>query len=64
MSTDETQQTAFRLPTSLINRLDTYAARLSAVHGLPVTRADAVRLLLTRGLDEAARKQPKKGKRK
>jgi hypothetical protein len=50
---DQKKMTAFRLEESLLRRLDRYAERLSKETGLPVSRADAVRLLLTRGLDNA-----------
>jgi len=43
---------AFRLPDDLIGRVDAYAKRLEAEQpGITVTRADAVRALLTRALD-------------
>jgi hypothetical protein len=48
---DPKKMTAFRLDESLLKRLDRYAERLSKETGLPATRADVVRLLLTRGLD-------------
>lgn len=53
---DEKKMTAFRLEDSLLKRLDKYADRLSKETGLPVTRADVVRLLLVRALDEAERR--------
>jgi hypothetical protein len=62
---DPTQQVAFRLPVSLLERLDAYADRMrDAQPGLTVTRADVVRVLLARALDadEAAAK-PKRAKR-
>jgi predicted DNA-binding protein len=62
MSADPTQQTAFRLPLSLLERLDLHAERLRAEQpGLKITRADVVRLLLTRALDalDAAGAPPK-----
>ena len=50
---EATQQAAFRLPLSLLDRLDRYAERVSREQkGLSVTRADVVRLLLIRALDE------------
>ena len=49
---DSKKMTAFRLDEALLKRLDRHAARLAEQTGLPVTRADVVRLLLTRGLDE------------
>jgi hypothetical protein len=49
---DETVQLAFRLPASLVARVDVYAKRLNAATpGLDVTRTDAVRSLLTQALD-------------
>src|SRR5262245_10281892 len=54
-----TQQTAFRLPTELLERLDAYVARLRAEQpGVTFSRADVVRLLLTRGLDEIEKAAP------
>lgn len=51
--TPGTQQTAFRLPTDLVRRLDRHAKRLEAERpGLAVSRADVVRMLLTRALDQ------------
>ena len=41
---------------------DRYAERLSKETGLPASRADVVRLLLLRGLDEAE-KESGKGRR-
>jgi predicted DNA-binding protein len=50
---EETKQTAFRLPVTLLERLDTYARDMETEHpGMSYTRADAVRVLLTRALDE------------
>lgn len=56
-----TTQYTFRLPDELVARLDAYAERLAEDTGLEVTRADAVKQLLTRGLDAAD--APKKAKR-
>jgi hypothetical protein len=50
---EETVQLAFRLPGSLLARVDAYAKRLNAATpGLDVTRTDAVRALLTQALDQ------------
>lgn len=50
---EATQQVAFRLPLSLLTRLDQHAERMRTEQkGLSVTRADVVRLLLTRALDD------------
>ena len=57
---DSKKMTAFRLEEALLKRLDRYAERLAKETGLPATRADVVRLLLTRGLDEA---EASKGRR-
>jgi hypothetical protein len=56
---DSKRMTAFRLEESLLKRLDKYAERLSKETGLPVNRADVVRLLLVRGLDAAEQGQTK-----
>lgn len=46
-----TQQTAFRLTTDLIQRLDAVAAKWNAERpGIGISRADVVRALLERGL--------------
>lgn len=50
-----TKQTAFRLPEDLVERLDAYAKQVERENpGMTVSRADAVRMLLTRALDLAA----------
>jgi len=57
-----TTQVAFRLPDSLIARLDRHAERLSKEHpGLEFTRVDAVRTLLTVALDEAEASDKRRG---
>lgn len=49
---ERTIQVAFRLPSELIETLDAYVADLrKRTPGLSVTRADAVRILLARGLE-------------
>ena len=53
MVADSKKMTAFRLETALLKRLDKYAAKMAEETGLPVSRADVVRILLTRGLDAA-----------
>jgi hypothetical protein len=50
---DSKKMTAFRLDEALLKRLDRHADRLAKETGLPVNRADVVRLLLTRSLDAA-----------
>jgi len=60
----ETQQAAFRLPIDLIKHLDRHVKRFQeASPGLNVTRADAVRMLLTKGLDEAEEHAKRSAKR-
>ena len=55
MPNEPTRQAAFRLPESLLNRLDDLAATLTREQpGLKITRADVVRMRLVRGLDTAA----------
>ena len=58
------KMTAFRMEPALLKRLDKHAERLSTETGLPVNRADVVRLLLTRALDaaEASKGSPTKRK--
>jgi hypothetical protein len=52
-----TTQTAFRLPDSMIASIDEYRARLERrTPGVRVTRSDAARLLLLRGIEEATRR--------
>jgi DNA-binding transcriptional MerR regulator len=53
MPKEATTQVAFRLPDSLIARLDRHTARMTKENpGLDFSRADAVRSLLTRALDQ------------
>jgi hypothetical protein len=56
---DTKKMTAFRLDPALLKRLDRYAERLAKETGLPVNRADVVRLLLTRSLDAAEQESAK-----
>jgi predicted transcriptional regulator len=52
---------AFRLPDDLIGRVDAFARKLEKERpGMTVARADAVRALLTRGLDIDAQASGKK----
>jgi predicted DNA-binding protein len=56
----DTTQTAFRLPAELLARLDRHAERLRQQHaGMTVTRADVVRMLLTRALNDVEKESPK-----
>jgi len=53
---EQTQQVAFRLSASLVERLDAYVEQLGEEQpGMSFTRADAVRVLLTRALDDVAK---------
>jgi hypothetical protein len=53
MAKEPTTQVAFRLPDSLIERLDRHVERMTKENpGLDFSRADAVRSLLTRALDQ------------
>jgi len=57
---EESGVISLRLPLDLIKRLDDYAEQLrSSTPGINVTRTDAARAILTRGLSEvpAARKR-------
>lgn len=52
-SKEATIQVAFRLPKSMVERIDAHAARMTATHpGLEFVRVDAVRSLLARALDD------------
>ena len=72
MPTEPTKQVAFRFPVKLLKELDAYAERLKKEQpGLNITRADAVRLLLTKALASAsseeraaARPKPRKSGRR
>jgi predicted DNA-binding protein len=55
--------TAFRLAAEMLKRLDRHARRMERRNpGLRLTRGDAVRELLTRGLDEAEAAERDEGK--
>ncbi len=59
----ETMQTAFRLPKDLLERLDRHVDRVNAdTPGLDLNRTDVVRMLLTKGLDEAEREAGRRRK--
>jgi hypothetical protein len=48
-----------RLPLALVRRVDQFAERMRAeLPGTRFARAEAVRVLLTRALDQAARTKP------
>jgi hypothetical protein len=52
-ASEKTTQVAFRLPDSMIKRIDAHAERLTTANpGLHFVRVDAVRSLLARALDE------------
>jgi hypothetical protein len=50
VSSEASRQFSFRLPEPLVQQVEECAARIRA-RGLPVTRADVVRLLLTHALE-------------
>lgn len=61
---EPTTQVAFRLPDTLIERLDAHAERLNRQHpGLEFTRVDAARTLLTMALDEVESADKRRGGR-
>ena len=60
---DTKKMTAFRLEASLLKRLDKYAEKMASETGLPVSRADLVRILLIRGLDAADGQDVGRGRR-
>ena len=51
-----TVQVAVRLDTQLLKRIDTFAKSTSAP-GLSLTRADAMRMLMSQALDSAEKKK-------
>ncbi len=55
MSMSDLKQTAFRLPPVLLKRLDKFAKRRTAETGMAMNRTDAVRLLLTKALEQEER---------
>lgn len=64
MTNEATRQCAFRLPESLVQRVEAYRDAMSNDHpGVKYTLADAVRALLTRALDSEEERRPKAGKR-
>jgi hypothetical protein len=48
-----TKQLTFRLPQTLVDRVEDCVTSIQEKSGMNVTRADVVRLLLTRALDSA-----------
>jgi hypothetical protein len=63
MATEEkTAQIALRLPIALLDKIERYAESLRRQSpGLSLTRSDAMRMLLTRGLGRDGRKVPAVG---
>ena len=60
MGGDRTKQVALRLPTRLLDRVDRFAESLrSAEAGAVITRADALRILVARGLDATPTEGPR-----
>lgn len=58
------KQVSFRLPADLVDRIEAHARRLQAnAPGMTVTRADVVRMLLTRAIVEAEAEQGTKPRR-
>ncbi len=58
------KQVSFRLPADLVDRIDAHAQRMQAnAPGMTVTRADVVRMLLTRAIVEAEAEQGTKPRR-
>lgn len=49
---EKTVQIGFRLPVGLIKQIDAHAKYLRASTGMNVSRCDAVRALLTEGLEK------------
>lgn len=49
-----TRQLTFRLPETLIERVEDCLTRMQQKSGINLTRADVVRMLLTHALDETA----------
>lgn len=61
MAKEDTEQVAFRFPRALLARVDRHVERMNREHpGLGASRADAVRTLLTRALDEVERGDDRK----
>lgn len=59
------KQTAFRLTVELLARLDRYAEHLQREHpGLTITRTDALRMILSRVLDEFEAKSAKPSRKR
>ena len=56
--------TAFRLPAELLERIDRFAAQLTASTGIPVQRAESARQLLEAGLRIRADGTGRKGQRR
>ena len=53
MATESTRQLTFRLPEELIARVESCVSVIQERSGFSITRADVVRMLITRALDEA-----------
>ena len=58
MKSETTQPRAFRLPTTLLDRLDAYAERLTVESGFSVRRVDVVKKLLGIGLEHVESAAP------
>lgn len=55
-------QLAVRIPSSLVQKVDETARRLEALSEIRVTRSDAVRFLVKKGLEAEAAEWRKKGR--
>jgi hypothetical protein len=61
--TAETIQVGFRMAKELVDRIDEYAEYMDKQNpGMKMSRADAVRILVTRALDETDKERKSKRK--
>jgi hypothetical protein len=64
MKNEATVQCAFRLPASLVAKLDDFAEQMGQEQpGVAFTRADAVRALLTHALGSVEPRKPRRARR-
>jgi len=60
---DKTTQVAFRLPNTMLERVDEHVQRMNEANpGLEFSRVDAVRTLLARALSDVEREAGKRGR--
>lgn len=57
---EDRRQVGFRLPEPLVQQIDAYALELGKSTGLTVSRTDAIRLLLEKGLQAAKAERKRK----